>query len=249
VRTALFVSPHLDDVAFSCGGIAHRLARRGWKVVVATVFTRSIHPARGFALACQRDKGLPDEIDYMAVRRDEDREATAALGVTHLHLDLPEAPHRGYESATALFGAVHDDPRPVADELADAIERIGPDTIVAPQGCGGHVDHLLVIDALRLLKSESRTVFYRDTPYVIRDAGAIAYTDASISATVSLDDSDLGAKQNAAVCYKSQVGFQFGGRDECRAALAMLASREAEGVGFAERLLAHRPPPLELLAT
>ncbi|WP_207955961.1 PIG-L deacetylase family protein [Rubrobacter marinus] len=78
--TALFVSPHLDDVAFSCGGALALLAREGWRTVLATVFTRSVPDPTGFALACQTDKGLPPEVDYMALRREEDREAARRLG-------------------------------------------------------------------------------------------------------------------------------------------------------------------------
>ena len=54
--TALFLSPHLDDVAFSCGGTAAALGRAGWRLVVATVFTASMPAPTGFALACQLDK-------------------------------------------------------------------------------------------------------------------------------------------------------------------------------------------------
>ena len=68
-RTALALSPHLDDAAFSAGGTLHALARAGWRVVVATVFTRSVPDPQGFALACQLDKGLDASVDYMALRR------------------------------------------------------------------------------------------------------------------------------------------------------------------------------------
>ncbi len=91
---------------FSCGGLAALLADRGWRTVLATVFTRSVVPAPGFALACQLDKGLAPDIDYMALRRAEDRAAARLLGF-HRNLrwlDLLEAPHRGYESPAALFG-------------------------------------------------------------------------------------------------------------------------------------------------
>ncbi len=69
-RTALALSPHLDDAAFSAGGTLHALGRAGWRVVVATIFTRSMPEPQGFALRCQTDKGLAPDIDYMALRRD-----------------------------------------------------------------------------------------------------------------------------------------------------------------------------------
>ena len=70
--TALFLSPHLDDVAFSCGGALLRLTDDpDWRVVLCTVFTASVPDPQGFALRCQTDKGIPAEVDYMALRRTE----------------------------------------------------------------------------------------------------------------------------------------------------------------------------------
>ena len=79
---ALALSPHLDDAAFSCGGTLARLAAAGWRVTLCTAFTRSVPDPTGFALACQLDKGLGPEVDYMALRRAEDDAACAALGAT-----------------------------------------------------------------------------------------------------------------------------------------------------------------------
>ncbi len=76
--TALALSPHLDDAVFSAGGLLASLAAQGWRVVMATTFTQSVPDPKGFALACQLDKGLGPEVDYMALRRDEDRAAAAA---------------------------------------------------------------------------------------------------------------------------------------------------------------------------
>ena len=96
-RTALALSPHLDDAAFSCGGTLALLVSRGWRVVLATLFTRSMPDPQGFALACQLDKGLDATVDYMALRRAEDVAACRALGLGEpVHIPLPEAPHRVY---------------------------------------------------------------------------------------------------------------------------------------------------------
>ena len=58
---ALFLSPHLDDVAFSCGALFDALAARGWDAHLVTVFTRSVPGPRGFALECQTSKGIAPE--------------------------------------------------------------------------------------------------------------------------------------------------------------------------------------------
>ena len=93
---------------------------------------------------------MPD-VDYMALRREEDRAAAGHLGVETRWLDLLEAPHRGYDSAAALFGPVRAEDA-VVPELGDAIGKLfnelRPDLVLAPQGLGGHVDHRQLIRAV-----------------------------------------------------------------------------------------------------
>ena len=239
--TALALSPHLDDAVFSCGGLLALLADAGWHVCMATAFTATRHPIQGFALACQLDKGLPPDVDYMALRRAEDRDAAAILGVSDLrHIDLPEAPHRGYGSAPALFGATRDGDdiwRPVAALIAALDAELRPALVLAPQGLGGHVDHRQMIRAVRDAVSAERLAWYRDTPYAIRNPAA-----APDPAVPRLPEfcvpigSVLDRKAAAACAYRSQVGFQFGGADAARAALCRFASAEGNGT-LSERLL------------
>ncbi|MEK8106267.1 PIG-L family deacetylase [Micromonospora sp. M12] len=106
------VSPHLDDAVFSIGGTLAALVAAGWTVRVVTCFTASVPEPSPFALACQLDKGLAADVDYMALRRAEDRAACALLGVEPVHLPLAEAPHRGYPDPAALFAGVRADDRP-----------------------------------------------------------------------------------------------------------------------------------------
>ncbi len=233
--TALFVSPHLDDAVFSAGGLAGLLADRGWTTVLATVFTRSVVPASGFALACQLDKGLAPDVDYMALRRGEDQQAAALLGFSRtIWLDLLEAPHRGYESAPALFGALHeqDTVRPsLAACLLGLAAEIRPDLVLLPQGLGSHVDHRQVILAAMACFPADRTAFYRDTPYAIRqpEARPFAPVPASVSSVVGIEAA-LPRKVAAAQAYASQIGFQFGGAEPLARALQGFAVQEGGGI-------------------
>ena len=237
--TALFVSPHLDDAVFSAGGLAGLLADRGWTTILVTAFTRSVVPATGFALACQLDKGLAPEVDYMALRRAEDREAASRLGFGEtLWLDLLEAPHRGYDSAPALFADVHEHDSvriPLAAQLVGLAAEIRPDLVLAPQGLGNHVDHQQVILATIGCFRADKTAFYRDTPYAIREPdarpfGAIPATEPRIIGI----ESALERKIAAAQAYTSQLGFQFGGSVALARALQGFALHEGAGIA-AER--------------
>ena len=232
--TALFLSPHLDDVVFSCGGLAATLTGDGWRTVLATAFTRSVVPATGFALACQLDKGLPPEADYMALRRAEDRAAAAILGIAHVcWLDLPEAPHRGYHSAPALFGPVHP-ADPVAEPLAAAFTALAadwtPDLVLAPQGLGNHVDHQHVIRAALGCFPPDRLAFYRDAPYAIRQPDSQPLAALPPGPVMSWPIGPvLERKIAAAQEYATQIGFQFGGPGPLAAALTGFAHAEGSG--------------------
>jgi len=219
VPTALALSPHLDDAAFSCGGLLASLAADGWRVVMATLFTGSVAEPSGFALACQLDKGLPAGIDYMALRRDEDIRAAAELGIAPpVHLPFREAPHRGYGSAPDLFSDTRPDDG-IAADLAPAIaELIGvesPDLLLAPQAIGGHVDHVQTVRALRSLDPAEPILWWRDFPYTVRDtvpkAPLAELFTALAEPAMRLGPDAQARKRAACAAYASQIGFQFGG--------------------------------------
>ena len=230
--TALFLSPHLDDVVFSCGGLAAGLIAEGWTAVLVTAFTRSVVPASGFALACQLDKGLGPEVDYMALRREEDRVAAGIIGFQDVRwLDLLEAPHRGYESAPALFGAIHagDEMRAGLTSVFAALNtEVAPDLVLAPQGLGNHVDHQHVLAAAMASFPASTLAYYRDTPYAIRQPNAVPLAPSGTPSRVPIA-ATLPQKVAAAQAYASQIGFQFGGAEPLAQALRAFAVAEGEG--------------------
>lgn len=249
---ALAVSPHLDDAVFSAGGTLAHLARGGWRVVMATVFTASVAVPQGFALACQLDKGLPADVDYMALRRDEDVAAAWHLGIeAPVHLPFREAPHRGYGSPPELFAELRADDR-IEFNLADAFETLisqtRPDLILAPQAVGGHVDHVQVVRALRACRSGVRPpapiLWWRDYPYTVRSADPqepLRETFSEFAPREIRFGSDCEArKAKACAAYGTQIGFQFGGAE----ALAERLKHEGavERFRLAGRLPVSMPP-------
>ena len=218
MRTLLAISPHLDDAIFSAGALLWTLRQRGWRVVVATVFTGNVEQPSDFALACQLDKGLPADVDYMALRRQEDRLACATLDAEPLHLPLLEAPHRGYGNAAALFGPVQPTDQvegQVRAALTAVIANTRPDVVIAPSAIGSHVDHVIVRHAVEATARPRRLWLWEDWPYVDR-SGSIDHRSArylQFSAQASI------VKVRACACYVSQLGFQFGGAEALAARL------------------------------
>lgn len=248
--SALFISPHLDDVAFSCGGTLAKVLRAGRTAIVCTIFTASVDAPRGFALRCQTDKGIVPGIDYMALRRAEDAEFARLIGGAELrHLDFREAPHRGYESAAELFAGERDGDdvwRGIADGLKRLAREVNPRIVFAPQGLGNHVDHLQTIRAVLAAGVPAPVIWYRDTPYAIRDrdAAPASLVPAGLREVAIGIDEEIETKIAGSIAYGTQIDFQFGGAEAVREKLFDFHRREAEtdclanDARFAERFLA-----------
>ncbi|MGI9003677.1 MAG: PIG-L deacetylase family protein [Pseudonocardia sp.] len=228
---AVAVSPHLDDAVFSAGGTIAALVTGGWAVRIVTCFTASVPEPSPFALSTQLDKGLPGDVDYMALRRAEDDAACAVLGTEPIHLPLPEAPHRGYTSAPDLFAGIHPD-----DDIGPALRAAlkpwltGVDVVLAPQALGDHADHRVVAEAVAALAPQ--TLWWRDAPYVLYRPDATPWTAVPRGREQVLDIGPyLDTKIAASRCYRTQLGFQFGGPEHVDPRLWELAAAEAARVG------------------
>ena len=251
--TALFLSPHLDDVAFSCGGTLLRLADDpSWRVALCTVFTASVADPQDFALRCQTDKGIAAGVDYMALRRAEDEAYAKSASVDDArHWVYREAPHRGYGSPADLFAGVHDGDdvwQGLGDDLAALDDELRPDLVFAPQGLGNHVDHLQTIRATLAAWPIERVLWYRDTPYAIREpearpAGLLRLEEELFPCRVPLSSVVLDRKITGCSLYASQIGFQFGGPAAVREKLTAFHAREAGAfpgsMPYAETFLGH----------
>ena len=215
----LAISPHLDDAAFSVGGLLAARARAGDRITIVTCFTGNVARPQGFALACQLDKGLPAETDYMALRRCEDLEACATIGANAIHLPFLEAPHRGYASPAELFAARRRDDvvlGPLAEALAGVVRDLAPDLVLRPLAIGNHVDHWIVRDAAACLGT--LTWSWEDWPYLRR---ADRPSQAVPALRHMLTDADRRMRLRMCAAYASQLGYQFGG-------LAALERQSAE---------------------
>ena len=161
-ETALFLSPHLDDVVLSCPGRILSEVARKQRVIVATLFT-------------EPDTG-PHDRDLYRHRREEDQRAVEALGAETRWLGLPDAPFRNsfYSSFRTIVLETHPedegDVAAVATSFHSLCDEVKPGSLHVPLGVGTHIDHRLTYAAVEHLVETGEldrgvTVYYEDRPY------------------------------------------------------------------------------------
>ena len=173
----IFLSPHYDDIALSCGGTAALLARAGRTPEIALIFGDHPDPAQpltDFAATMHRQWGMSAE-QVVAGRRSEEQIAALTLGACDRFLPFRDAIYRGsrYTSDDLLFGNTHPEESGLPTEIIQHIglERTAPANIriYAPLAIGGHVDHQHAERAGALLAERGYAVwFYEDLPYALR---------------------------------------------------------------------------------
>jgi len=155
---AVFISPHLDDAVFSCGGTMARLLREG-PVLVLNIFTGYLSDLKihGAVLGAERYR--------------EELDAAKFMGFESHNLGELDAPFRraAYRHLGNIFHP------PVAEDLAwladlrakvfGVLEQISFQELYAPLGTGWHVDHVLTHMLFDTWGSNRKLVYYEDAPY------------------------------------------------------------------------------------
>ena len=220
----LYLSPHLDDAALSCGGLIHQQTRAGLSVGVLTIFAGSPRTAVRSPFAQTLEARWGAQGDAIAMRRREDEEALAVLGAEPIHWPYEDAiyrlhPRTGepvYPSREAIFGDVSAHDPVKAWALASEIRRLwrqsGRPRLYAMLAAGQHVDHQVVQRAvLHLAERDGLEVaWYEDYPYAedqdaVRQAVAQSPLGALQPQSARLAEDDLAAKLDAIACYRSQI--------------------------------------------
>jgi LmbE family N-acetylglucosaminyl deacetylase len=202
----LALSPHPDDVAFSCGGLLRRLCSLS-TVTIVTVFTKSKWSPM---------LDLDDAERITEQRCAEDRSFAGQVNARLRHLGWRDSGLRGYDDLSER-SAYYDQPeeQSASFELLSVIDEERPEWILAPLALGNHVDHLVVRDTVMFCKrSEMNICFYEDLPYsdelsepqieqhVSACAGSVAQTK------ISLTTDEFDMKLATARLYTSQVREQ-----------------------------------------
>lgn len=229
----IYLSPHLDDAVFSCGGRIHREVDEGRSVLIATVATAEA-PGRlsGYAARYHRRGRLGEEA--MERRREEDREAARRLGAETLHLGLPDAMYRAgpggdrplYPRLAALLGR----PRtgdPMRPLLRQALERLPEsELLLLPFAIGGHVDHRLTRGVAETTCAGREVAYWEDFPYLARWYRPGPRPGPGWRAeVVAVDEAALDARCRAMAAYGSQVRTIFGDEERMRRRVARAVAR------------------------
>jgi LmbE family N-acetylglucosaminyl deacetylase len=241
----IYLAPHLDDAAVSCGGAIARHADTDDRVLVVTLCTAApAAPLSELAQEMHHVWGLaPDEA--VAARLREDDLALELLSADTYRAGMLDAIYRmpqAYASLGALFGTpAPDDPLlPAAIDLfAQLGQRFPRATFYAPLGVGNHADHLLAHDAAQATLGGA-VAFYEDFPYVTRpqalDQRLAALGGSLVASTIDIG-ATLGRKIDAIRAYASQVDSIFAGMAAPEQAVAEYAKRlRPESGTYGERV-------------
>ncbi len=229
----IFLSPHFDDVVYSCGGTLGVQVSCGLTPLVITIFggiPDNDGSLSSFARQQHRQMGASSNESIGAIverRRQEDAAALDSLGVDYLWLDYPEAIYRGnpayYTSEEQLIGGeVNPNDLWIDKQLALdllALQNRLPDVAwYVPLGIGRHVDHQIVSStADRLVQHGSTVYLYEEFPYVLEakalDARLNELGGSFEPALVEMSEM-LPFRLEAADLYTSQVQNNFANREE-----------------------------------
>jgi LmbE family N-acetylglucosaminyl deacetylase len=228
----IFLSPHFDDVVFSCGGTLGVQVSSGLHPLVITVFggpPPANTPLSPFAQHFHSTWGVDSAkgaSEVIEIRRKEDAAALEYLQADYLWLDYSDAIYRGnpayYTSERQMVGGdVHPDDQAIEKQLGQLLlnlqSRLPDAAWYAPLGIGRHVDHQIVCSAAdRLVQRGAKVYFYEDFPYVLQD-GALQRRIEELGANYEpnlVEMSEfLPAKQEASKMYTSQIIANFGSQE------------------------------------
>ena len=220
----VLLSPHFDDVVFSCGALVAQWARSGQRVAIVTICA-GLPPAGPLsAYAGKLHRRWSPRLEsqpaqMVAQRRAEDLRAADMLGAMAIHLTVPDCIYRlnpdggwFYEGHAQIFGALHAAEQHLPQQIAQQLVRVSGVTadtrIWIPLALGNHVDHQLVRAAAQQCALPGRRGYYEDYPYA-EDAAAIAGITLPSSGLAAhalpISAQDLGTKLAAISAYESQL--------------------------------------------
>lgn len=222
----IYISPHLDDVVLSCGGLIWEQSEAGVPVEIWTI-AAGFPPAgefTPFAQLLHAQWGVAGGREAVRMRREEDRRAAKHLGAKPVHLNVADAIYRRGPRGEILYADIFVSPHPAeawlpAKIAATLVERLKrDDTLVGPLAIGGHVDHIIVRSAVE--QCGRLSWYYADVPYVLDRPEELNHAAAGLRpVSFPISEEGLAAWQDAIAAYASQVEMLFASKEQMQAAV------------------------------
>ncbi len=238
----LYLSPHFDDIALSCGGLAWMQAQGGEQVAVWTICGGEPDPSQPYSAFAQllhaRWKSGPEAVK---VRQAEDIASCQAMGASWRHFPLPDCIYRTgrggqhlYPSEELLWGPLSEEEGPLVRSLAQVLREEVPSRaqVVCPLTLGDHVDHKLVRAAAE--QSGRKPWYYADYPYAGKPEGQqrlAALLEAGWEALpFAVSRGGLAAWQAAVSAHRSQISTFWPTLEEMAHSMELYWHEQGDGV-------------------
>lgn len=249
--TWIYLSPHLDDAALSCGGLIAQQSMAGETVEIWTICAGDPPPGPFSPFAEELHARWQTGREATALRRQEDLTACAQLSAGCRHLPVPDCIYRRagldywglddpdhpnsaqapdtylYPDRQAIFADLHPLEQGLVSRLAQKLsEALPPDAnLVCPLTLGGHVDHQLTRQAAEALGW--KLWYYADYPYVLQDGETIAALEANgwRMPRFPLSPAALQAWIQAVAAHQSQISTFWPNLSAMKAAITAYHDR------------------------
>jgi LmbE family N-acetylglucosaminyl deacetylase len=209
----IFISPHLDDIALSVGGIVNYLSSNKNDIEIWTIFSGSPKDANFSEFALSLHKRWKLSLDAPKIRRLEDIKACKILGARYKHFNLPDCIYRKDQQGNPIVREEEDlyQPIPPSQEylvnkiLAFIISQSTPeDIVVSPMAIGNHIDHRIVLAAIQQISNRS-LLFYEDYPYLIKSQASPMDYSKLKPVKFDLLPENIDTWHTAIIQYQSQI--------------------------------------------
>lgn len=219
----IYISPHLDDAVLSAGGFIYEQTQARNSVEIWTIVCGFPPPGEltPFAQLLHQQWGTGTAEETVRLRRTEDLEAANVVGAKTVHFDVPDCIYRRGPDGEPLYVDIYSQPHDAESHLPGQIaQTIAPhlqpdDQIICQLGVGGHVDHVIVRQAVEQL---SRPVIYTaDVPYLFWKPEQLSPLVAGMKESLqTITEAGLNAWVEAVLAHNSQISALFDSSDKAR---------------------------------
>jgi LmbE family N-acetylglucosaminyl deacetylase len=211
----IYLSPHLDDVVLSCGGVISEQIKAGDQVQVWTICAGDPPVEQLTVFAQKLHSRWNVEKDAVSKRREEDRLACNWLGAISSHYNFPDCIYRFFpdtsepvvKSDKDLFRKFDLREEFLVRQLHQILQESIPESakLVLPLTIGNHVDHQLTRLAGEGISP--RCCYYAEYPYVLNPQFEINRAIKKVWQEIhySVEADSLLSWQRAVSAYQSQI--------------------------------------------